>query len=106
MSEDRWLADRIEKAPPQLRNAMLEAIAGIDPQLQRHDRLAEAAARCLQRAVRAPIHKECALDLLTADALLTHASEAAAEAGSDTLASFAATWNAQRFDDILNPAAQ
>jgi hypothetical protein len=104
MTDERWLAGRIDHAPPQLREAMLAAVADIEADLELHDRLAEAAARCLQRAVRAQIHRECALDLLTADALLTHAAEAAAEAGSDTLAAFAAEWNAQRFDSILQSA--
>jgi len=106
MSDDVWLAERIENAPPQLRAAMLAAVADIDTDLQRHDRLAEAAARCLQRGLRSQVHRECALDLLTADALLTHASEAAAEAGSATLAAFAAAWSAARFESILHSAGQ
>jgi hypothetical protein len=47
-----------------------------------------------------------ALDLLAADALLTHACEAAAATDSDTLATFAAAWSAQRFEHLLPGQAQ
>ncbi|MGQ0561329.1 MAG: hypothetical protein ACT443_05590 [Gemmatimonadota bacterium] len=99
---ERWLSARIEQAPAQLRQRMLAALAEVPPELATHDRLAEAAFACLQRATRGSGRREDALQLLTADALLTHACEAAAEAGSETLAAFANALSAQRFEQLLH----
>jgi hypothetical protein len=49
-----------------------------------------------------PASKSAALDLLSADALLTHACAAAAEAGADELARFTAMVDARHFQDMLD----
>lgn len=95
-----WLAERIAGAPPQLRDRMLGAVANVSGgSIQ--EVLADAAAACLERAMAENVGRASALELLAADALLTHACEAAAEAGSDALAAFAAAWNADRFERLL-----
>jgi hypothetical protein len=94
-----WLAERVVDAPEELRNRMIAA-ANSSAEGPVHERLARAAQACLRRAMRAS-SRESALELLTADALLTHACEAAAESGSETLTAFANTWTATRFEQLL-----
>ena len=99
MSIPDWLAERVEGAPEQLRVRMATAIAAVPSDAPLYDRLALAAEQCLMRGCR-DAARENALELLAADALLTHACEAAAEAGSETLNAFAARWDAARFDSL------
>ena len=97
----QWLAPRIEGAPAMLRDriqAALTASAGDSV----HEQLADGAAICLRVALQRPAHRASAMDLLSADALLTHACAAAAEAGPDVLEKFTATLDARRFGRILN----
>jgi hypothetical protein len=54
--------------------------------------LADAALLCLRASLAIGDHREAALDLLAADALLTHAAEAATESG--TLETFAQHYDA------------
>lgn len=96
-----WLADRAASAPGQLVERMAAALRACSAATI-HDHIAEAGAIALASALRTESRRERALDLLTADALFTHACEAAAEQGGRTLADFAARWNAARFDQILN----
>ena len=95
-----WLETRIAEAPESLRKKMLDALAGVDePTI--YDALAAAAADCLKRALADPTDRARAFDLLAADALLTHACEAAAMAGADTLREFTGKWNPDRFETLL-----
>lgn len=99
-----WLAARIADAPEALRARMLAALNDVNGVEEIHEHLGQAAALCLERAMSETARRESAMDLLTADALLTHACEAAAEAGSDVLAAFASAWDATRFEQILPTA--
>lgn len=99
-----WLSPRITDAPEALRERMLAAVAEAGSAGEIHDRLGHAAALCLERAMAEQARRESAMDLLAADALLTHACEAAAEGGSDVLAAFAAAWDATRFEQLLPTA--
>ncbi|MGQ0814467.1 MAG: hypothetical protein ACT4O1_08365 [Gemmatimonadota bacterium] len=101
-----WLKKRIDGAPTQLRERMLASVTDVPDNHDLHDRLAEAAMVCLQRAMRGQARRDTALELLAADALLTHAAEAAAEAGSETLAAFASNWNAARFEHLLHSSVR
>jgi hypothetical protein len=96
-----WLAQRVVDAPAQLRARMLTALGTVSDSVPLHERLALAACDCLTRALRDSVSRDSALELLAADALLTHACEAAAELGSDTLTAFAAAWGAPRFEQLL-----
>ena len=99
-----WLSPRIDKAPPTLRERMrvaVESAAGDSI----YEQLAEGAASCLRAALHRPAHRAAAMDLLSADALLTHACAAAAEAGPDVLADFTATLDAQHFERIMGARA-
>lgn len=95
-----WLATRIDGAPAQLRDHMTAALAGTDASLPVAEQLALAAADCLTRALAAPSSRASALDLLAADALLTHACESAAGTAGE-LAGFASRWNTARFEQLL-----
>ena len=95
-----WLAPRIEAAPESLRTRMMSAVTNATGGTV-HDLLAAAAADCLKRAMEKPSDRASALDLLAADALLTHACEAAAEQGGETLRQFTSEWNPERFETLL-----
>lgn len=62
--------------------------------------LAAAAFKCLRAAGADPRGENAALDLLCADALLTHACAAAAEVGADELARFVAACDANLFQQL------
>lgn len=96
-----WLSPRVAGAPKQLEQRMTEALQAVAAQRTVQDQLAEAALWCLRRSLEEEQRAEKALQLLAADALLTHACEAAAEMGSDALTLFTATWNANRFESLL-----
>ena len=101
MTAWQWLAAHVADAPDQLRERMRSAVeqaSGSSVQVQ----LANAATACLRAALQHPSSKSAALDLLSADALLTHACAAAAEAGPDELARFTAMVDAQHFQDMLD----
>ena len=95
-----WLTQRIADAPASLREKMLTAVAEVD-EATVYDALASAAAKCMKRALADPSDRARAFDLLAADALLTHACEAAAESGADTLREFTSKWNPDRFETLL-----
>lgn len=95
-----WLSMRVAAAPKQLEQRMTAAVQAVGPQQTVQDQLAEAALYCLRRSLEEERRGEKAMQLLAADALLTHACEAAAEKSSEALASFAAKWNATRFESV------
>lgn len=80
MSEADWLTQRNPPPPPELAAAIRAALrdgGSISPTPQA---LLEAAARLLSRVLASDCeHRKSALDLLTVDALVTHALEMAAE---------------------------
>ena len=94
-----WLQSRTAKAPAQLQERMQLAIAESTGDSV-HDHLAKAAALCLQSALQRPAHRASALDLLSADALLTHACGAAAAAGAAELKRFTESLDAARFEAL------
>jgi len=98
---ESWLAQRGADVPEQLRVRMQRAIAAVPSHGTFHERLMLAAEQCLVRGC-ADASRASALELLAADALLTHACEAAAEAGCDVLEAFAAQWGAPRFATLAD----
>lgn len=74
-----WLDARARRAPATLVRRMRVAVAGA-PGADVAERLGTAAAACLRRALELGDHRDGAFELLAADALLTHACEAAVEA--------------------------
>lgn len=100
MQASAWLQSHTAEAPEPLRARMQEFLppASHDPV---HDQLAAAALLCLRSVLRAPNGPDAALDLLTADALLTHACAAAAEQGEAALARFTESLDAARFQQLL-----
>jgi hypothetical protein len=93
-----WLEPHLADAPPQLRERMLSALQPSESVAQS---LADGAMTCLRAAINRP---EDALDLLAADALLTHACAAAAEQGDAALERFTALLDATRFQQLLGSA--
>jgi hypothetical protein len=84
-----WLESRTAKGPPALRARVLEHAAGAPPGGSVADRLALAAERVLAIVEEHPGDRAIALDLLAADALITLALLAQAEAAPATLGAFA-----------------
>lgn len=84
-----WLAARRPAPPPALR-AYLEAAASVAPEAPLPEQLVELGQRALAR-VTAQVDggRELALDLLAADAFVTYAFEAQAEADVMGLAALA-----------------
>ena len=71
MSGEETLSRQNPAAPPELANAMLEAVGG-KPDASAGD-LLEAAERLLDKVLRSDCEtRASALDLLTVDALMTH----------------------------------
>jgi hypothetical protein len=79
-----WLCERVGTAPPELLARMLEAVADA-PDGPVYAMLGEAALSRLRLVLASGGERAAALDLLAADALLTHALAAAAEDGEATL---------------------
>ena len=94
----RWLRERLPDSPPLLLEAMVaEVAAGSEPNSEDEGpesvagALAAAAVRIYARLLEAGrgADRRDALSLLAADALLTHALEAQAEADPDGVAALA-----------------
>jgi hypothetical protein len=64
-----------------------------------------AATLCLQRALALGDERAAALDLLAADAFLTHGAEAAAEYGNNALNIFASSFGADALDRLVGGEA-
>lgn len=88
-SAARWLHARLADAPTELLDAMVAAVPeeGALP-----DALAAGAVSLYRRVLSGTGGREDALPLLAADALLTHALEAQAEADPDGITAFAERW--------------
>jgi hypothetical protein len=74
----RWIGERLAGAPPELLDAMLRALPDGAPDVP--TALAEGAMALYAGLREGCARREDALPLLAADALLTHALEAQAEA--------------------------
>jgi hypothetical protein len=87
-----WIRKRLDGAPPALLEKMVAALP------ERADdvagALAAGALRLYEQVLGSGSGREVALPLLAADALMTHALEARAEADIDSVAGFAAEWGA------------
>lgn len=99
-----WLDDREPAIPPVLRArmgaALRQASAASLP-----DRLGEAALSCLRAALVRGDERAAALDLLAADALLTHGAEAAADEGAEAVSAWADRFGAVALGRLL-PAGE
>lgn len=97
---EAWVRARLEGAPPRLLEEMVSALpptAASDA-----DALAEASIALYTRVLSGTGGREDALPLLAADALLTHAHEACAEADPTGLETFASRWGgAGRLGQVL-----
>lgn len=105
---EHWLDARQPAPPPSLRaaiDAALRASAPGAPDAPVHDRLAEAGLEALGRVARKPSERSTAAELLAADALLTYACEAAAEAGPDAVDALTGRLDAERFAGLLEEGA-
>ena len=89
-----WLASRTPAPPTALAEKMAEALGAREGEIP--DALAAAAIDELRRVLASDGGRDVAIDLLAADALLTHACEAAAEAGPEAL---------ERLLDAVSPAS-
>jgi hypothetical protein len=99
-----WLCERVGTAPPELLARMLEAVADA-PDGPVYAMLGEAALSRLRLVLASGGERAAALDLLAADALLTHALAAAAEDGEATLLEAVAEFGAARCATLLEDAA-
>jgi hypothetical protein len=93
---EAWLREHLAGAPPRLLEAMASALpadasSGVTTVA---DVLAEGALALYARVLRGTGGREDALPLLAADALMTHALEAQAQADPDGLAAFTERWGA------------
>jgi len=96
-----WLAAREPDIPEALRARMHEVLKGVAGGANDvAARFGFAATFCLQRALSLGDERGAALDLLAADAFLTHGAAAAAERGSDALNAFAAAFGADALDRL------
>jgi hypothetical protein len=95
-----WLDAETCDAPESLRSRMRAAVASnVHESVQ--NLLASAAFGCLRNAARHPTDDNAALELLTADALLTHACAAAALESEAELQRFVAACDAHLFEQLL-----
>lgn len=99
-----WLDRHAADAPEHLRARMRTALRDVRERSV-HESLAAAALHCLRASLTGQPSRECALDLLSADALFTHACAAAAEAGQGELERFTAALDAARFQQLLDQSA-
>lgn len=88
-----WLDARTPPPPPELRARLADALR---PAETLPGALADGALACLEAALARGGDRAAALDLLAADALLTYALEAAAEAGADALTAVAGAYGPAR----------
>lgn len=101
-----WLEARHPDAPAGLMQRMRDALDAVaaDARTPVWRALAEAAVERLRVALPRAEERDGALDLLTADALLTHACEAAAEEGPESLEALVRDYGAERLAALLGEA--
>lgn len=88
----RWLRTHVPDAPPELLRAMIAALPTEDGPVP--DALAQGALSLYSRVLESSGGRTDALPLLAADALLTHAVEAQADADPEGLGAFVDRWGA------------
>ncbi len=86
---ERWLAAHTAAAPATLKERVLEHVRAVDDGGTVAERLALAAERVLAIVEEHPGDRGIALDLLAADAIITLALLAQAEAAPERLGAFA-----------------
>jgi hypothetical protein len=97
-----WLRRHAGDAPPALVDAMLAALPA-HPSDSVADALAEGALGIYRDLLHTAGGREDALPLLAADALMTHALEAQAEADPDGIDAFSRRWGAAGALALLTP---
>lgn len=97
---DRWIVERTEGAPGDLRERVLRWISLGDPDQYLPERLAMAGHAALEAAVHSGRDRAVALDLLAADALVTLSLQAQAEHEPHRLGEFA---RAVRREGLVHP---
>lgn len=101
VTAERWLRDRADDVPEPILDAMLGLVAATGEEGDAvADRLAEAGLAGLQKVVAGPGSRSSANQLLSADALLTYAIEAAAEQGMEPLDALLDSLSVERFDAL------
>jgi hypothetical protein len=95
-----WLVARVPDAPAELLERMLAAVRAT-PDADVATGLARAAHHCLTHVLESDGGRSAAVDLLAADALLTHALEAAAEQGEEEVESVVRTFGAAGLAPLL-----
>ncbi|MBX6363244.1 MAG: hypothetical protein IRZ00_05190 [Gemmatimonadetes bacterium] len=93
-----WLDTRTPPPPAELRARLADAL---EPAETLPGALADGALVCLAAALARGDDRAAALDLLSADALLTYALEAAAEAGADEVLAVADAYGPARLAALL-----
>jgi hypothetical protein len=97
-----WLNRRQPPPPYDLERRLARAVERTNSSAEgTPDLLADAALESLASAAHAGSDRTAANDLLTADALLTYAIEAATEEGVSSLNSLLARLALNRFDELL-----
>jgi hypothetical protein len=86
---DRWLSEHTARGPAALRARVLEHAAAVGEASTAADSISLAAERVLAIVEEHPGDRSIALDLLAADALITLALLAQAEAAPERLGAFA-----------------
>ncbi len=86
---ERWLRARVSEAPPLLRDRVLHHAASPADGASVADQLAQVAERVLTLVEEHPGDRTIALDLLSADALITLALLAQSETAPEGLGAFA-----------------
>lgn len=101
-----WLRERHPQTPASLAERMQLALKRVEASSATPvwQSLAEAAQDRLRVALPHAEERPAALDLLAADALLTHACEAAAEEGADALETLTTRYGATRLAELLTEA--
>ena len=98
-----WLAMRAGAVPPVLEARMESAIDEALDEDTVPRALADAARVCMRDALAAGEDRVAALHLLAADALVTYACEAAADAGADSIAELAEAFAPERLARLFAP---
>lgn len=91
---EAWLRERLTDVPTPLADEMRRALDAIPPNGDVSERLASAALHLYARLRAGGATRADALPLLAADALLTYALEACAEADPSAVAGAAERWGA------------
>jgi hypothetical protein len=100
-----WLSRREIPPPFDLELRVRRAVERVPvPGPSIPDTLVAAAVQCLRDAVRSGHERSAANELLTADALLTYAFEAAAEKGIEHLELLTRALDVARFEQLMRAA--